>query len=239
MKALSRNCSHHSSIFVVQDYDEAIYKSSSLSNGIKNLENEVNGYNWYNGLRLEEINVSVRLKTDFYMKIRIEHIDAITPNIAVGYLKNTTYIELAIKHYVSIWGQLPGDLHTFPIHGDYSIEGNILFKGSSVFVIDWEHFSKQGGALGFDAMYLLFETLWLDGSNKKSILSHIIRMIKLLKNNNCLDLIFLNNPLAGTILFMQNNQHIWGDQFQKMPIVQYSKIDVAVIDDQINKGLAV
>lgn len=239
MKILLRNCIHHSSVFVVHEDGEAVYKSSSLPSGIKDLENEVNGYNWYNSFRSDKVNVNVELRTDYYIRLKIKHLNALAPNINNGYLKNIPYIELAVEHYVYIWSQLPSNLNTYPVHGDYSIEGNILFKDDNVFVIDWEHFSAQGGVLGFDAMYLLFETLWLNGNNSKVVLNHIIKMIRFIQNNNCLHPIFLNNPLSNIISFMQEHRRIWGEQFQKMPIVNYATSDVVKIDNYINEGLPI
>jgi len=238
VRALSRNCSHHSSIFVVEDYGLAIYKSSSLPRGVNDLKNEILGYTWYNNFREDKIRVNVELETSHYIKIKIQYIDAIVPVISKGYLENAVYIELAIKHYVSIWGGLSCDLKNHPIHGDYSIEGNILFKGEEVFIIDWEHFSDHGGRLGFDAIYLLFETLWLDGTSNSKALNHVAKMIELLKVNDCIDLFFLNSPLESVISFMRDNQHIWGEQFQKMPILRYTKNNIEKIDSYINQRLS-
>jgi len=239
MKVLSRNCSHYSSIFVVHDKGKAIYKSSSSLNGILDLENEIKGYNWYNNFRSNEIDVSVELKTNHYIKIKIQYIDALVPSINKGYLKNIDYIELAIKHYVEIWSQLPSNFNTQPIHGDFSIEGNILFKDHNVYIIDWEHFSEQEASIGFDAMYLLFETICIDRNCSKLVLNHVVKMINFLKQNNCLDDVFTNNPLKSTILFMKKNRHIWGEQFQKMPVLNFSKKSIEKIDAYLNKELSV
>ena len=233
MNILIKNCSHHSSIFVVQDENKFIYKSSSLSRGIQDLKNEISGYKWYNSFLLKKIHIGIEIETENYLRLKMNYIDARVPDVSKGYHHNINYIELAIRHYADIWGSMPSDLSGYPLHGDYSIEGNILFSNKSVFVIDWEHFSEDVAPIGFDGLYLLFETFWLDKSGNKETLNHIAEMIKFLKKRKCLAAVFEDSPLASTISFMRANRHIWGEQFLKMPIISFSDVDVMEIDEYL------
>jgi hypothetical protein len=153
------------------------------------------------------------------------------------YHLNLSYIEKVIDHYCLVWGCYSENAKV-PLHGDFSLLGNIVFiNDETPVVIDWEHFKLNVAPIGFDAMYFLFELIWFEASQTNNIsddnLTHLNKMLINLKSANCLNEIFINNPLEATRKFMLKNDNYWGSQFNKMPIMFFAKDQVDFIDNKI------
>jgi len=159
-----------------------------------------------------------------------------------GLIKNVDLIEKTIKHYCAVWNKEKAK-EFVNLHGDLSID-NILFDNTKIFIIDWEHFAENAAPIGFDVMYLLFESLWFSMNNRKNFEindteKRIINLqLKFLKNKNMLSIFFAETPLFNLKKFMIENMSIWSakniDEMRKFPILflnneQISKIDKSIV----------
>lgn len=235
MKALLRNCQHSSDVFITMQYDSIgapknVYKSSSTNTGIKSLINEFRGAKWYKSLNNNILDISVVNKTDYYYKLKSSYIDGTHRFYYDGFSKNKKYIYLMIYHYCKVWKKSISDNELFTIHGDFSID-NVIFDGSVPVIIDWEHFKENIAPIGFDSLNLIFEQLWFDKKKFNSdILFEVTKMLLLLKSENCLSQFFWKNPLSKTIDLISNHSSIWNSQASKLPVMQYTSIEVVKID---------
>lgn len=245
MIELLRNCSHGSEIatYLVSNLysEEKIIKVATTPTGVKNLESEVNGWNWYQGVRYP-CNIAplckATQKRGNYFKIEIEFIQGIKADYRKGLVKNSDSVKKAIEHYCHFWPYYPNALS--PLHGDLSID-NIIYNSNGVHIIDWEHFSLSAAPWGFDALYLLFETLWFSMRERKLPTEREINIIgcnlKILNIKNRIDPQKIKYPLRFVINFIKNNSKLWGNQLSvfpnKLPIINFTAEQVSKIDDLI------
>ena len=241
MKALVRNCLHHSNVYILEDSDEignniCIYKSSSTQQGINCLKNEYYGSLWYQKQNACNLEVSIDMETTNYIRIKSMFIKGVTYSSNSGFSKNKAYLPSILKHYCETWlKSCTDDLYT--MHGDFTI-GNIIFYNSSPIIIDWEHFKENVCPIGFDGLNLLFEQLWFEGNGKRldqSTIEDLADMIIMLQDRGALAYFFLNSPLKMLIYFIKNNLSIWNGQAAKLPVLQFSDYEVLQIDSVINK----
>jgi len=244
MISLLKNHQHFSEVFFMEEVDsfdnkKYFIKSSSSLNGINDIATELIGVAWYNSKVHHKIKYEISVQRENYIKVKYSEIKGIVPKLSKkSYLSNIKYIEKVIDHYCSVWG---GDSvkPSVPLHGDFSLLGNIVFINDDIpVIIDWEHFRLDVAPIGFDAMYFLFELIWFQTSQSNTIckhsLIHLNKMLIKLKSANCLNEVFINKPLEATIKFMLNNDNYWGSQFNKMPIIFFSKNDIDFIDNQMS-----
>ena len=137
----------------------------------------------------------------------------------------------AIDHYHFIWSDCDADVLQ-PIHGDFSLEGNILFNQSDVYIIDWEHFRLNTAPLGFDLLYMVFELIKMNTKNNQPI----DKDLSLAK-----DLIFYADSMGSLSSFYKGNyflsfleeqariNHVWSDQYNKLPTTQFSEPQIRYI----------
>jgi hypothetical protein len=250
MIELLRNCSHGSEIatYIAStlglEEKVKILKVASTVDGIKNLEAEVKGWNWYQKIRYssnEQSFCKIVKKASGYCKIEIEFIDGIKADYRKGLVRNTDTIKKVIEHYSHHWPFYPIELS--PLHGDLSLD-NIICNSKGIHIIDWEHFSKYSAPWGFDALYFLFETLWF-GMRKRKLPSKkeieiIVTNIKVLDVDNKLDSQISKCPLKFVINFINNNSKLWGKQLSvfrnKLPILKFTPEQVSTIDDSISQN---
>ena len=164
MRELIRVGQHSSEIFLTRcdNKKHRFYQKSSYSqDGIRNLRAEVKGYEWY--LDKAKLNESVEVSCDIdgYFKLTIPGFNASPCNAKITISDCFNYAIRAIDHYYDIWLSDIGSDYS-PVHGDFSLEGNILFNQSNVYIIDWEHFSPDAAPIGFDILFMVFELLKLD-----------------------------------------------------------------------------
>ena len=244
MISLLRNHQHYGQIYFFEEIDlinneKHIIKSSSSLNGIANISSELAGVDWYNSITKNKIKYEISINRKNYLKVKYSEIIGFIPQLSQKtYYSNIRYIEKVINHYISVWGNK--DKNTMaPLHGDFSLLGNIIFIDQETpVVIDWEHFKLNAAPIGFDAMYFLFELIWFETSHMNNniceeSLNHLSEMLLKLKNSNCLSKCFINKPLETTKMFMQNNSIYWGDQFDKMPIMFFNEKQIQLIDSKI------
>ncbi len=241
---LFRNCLHGNDVITYLSTDfsgeKFFYKSSYTSDGIKSLRNEVEGWSWYESrLNAEENLFSKICTTDYcsngYMRIKIKYFKGNKGEYTNGLVKNFDIIEMFIKQYLKYWSYF-NDGTSF-VHGDLSID-NIIVVGKDIFVIDWEHFSNQRLLWGFDALYLIFESLYFSIRHRnipnKSELKLIIKLIRLLNKNNHISEKYISNPLSSIIQIIEENNILWGKQLtdlrMKLPILMMDKTQINNID---------
>jgi len=246
MIELLRNCSHGSEIATYLASNlysgKKVIKAAITPAGIKNLESEVNGWNWYQRIRYPHIIAplcKITQNKNSYFKIEIEFIEGIKADYRKGLVRNSNFVQKVIKHYCHRWPYYSNALS--PFHGDLSID-NIIYNSTGVHIIDWEHFSLSGAPWGFDALYLLFETLWF-GMRKRKLptkkeINIISYNIKILNVKNKLDTQIMKHPLRFVINFINNNSKLWGKQlsvFQnKLPIINFTTEQISIIDELID-----
>lgn len=246
-KFVLRNCVHGSDLVLMQIEDEnrkplEILKSSSTPDGIKNLVSEKAGLDWYlknqTGIDASEFQFQ---QTGRYARLRMPYLDGKKYTFHHGLLKNRNAIAQVIRHYVQVWGKdsTPGKLA--PLHGDLSIDNVLFLKDGAPVLLDWEHFSLSAAPIGFDALYLLFESLWFDHPETVTLSSSarefVKEQIQFLKTNRCLDEVFGKTPLQSICHFMDQNAALWGEQFiqfrGKFPILRWSQEAREQIDRQL------
>lgn len=244
MISLLRNCVHGSDIALYRfcDADGVCYiKTSYTQNGILDLRRENAGWRWYVQTFLPEhsfpINVVetgqfFRLQTPQFPGKKYRYADGLSP-------LNKTAISTFVAWYVANW---PGTRETAPMHGDLSLD-NILFDDQP-YILDWEHFTQLGPFWGFDACYLLFETMWFH-SQQHALDPHfpfIAAQLKRLSESARLPAPILDAPLACTVSTIRDNMQLWGDQLQqfesKLPILLLTDGEIAAIDEALSSVLS-
>lgn len=245
MKALIRNCLHGSEIYLLEEIGaqgqvEAIWKSTASHSGINDLSREMAGAQWYNQRISRPIGVVVSCKTTHYLALKYEFIAGLKASYKDGYYPNRKWIASIIDHYCSIWGGVPFcEDELYPLHGDFSLD-NVIFSEMGPVIIDWEHFSEKAVPLGFDGLYLLFESLWFESKNRnpdKRSIQHLAEMIQVMLDRKCMDNQLLKNTLSKMIKFIESHLHLWGGQLleckNKLPILMFNSNVIANIDMKI------
>ena len=238
MNYLLRNCIHKNNIFILKkniNNNISMIKSSSSLDGIRSLERETIGLNWYFKNSKNQFKLNHTYYENSYYRIEIDYIDGFKPYYTNGIIKNYNYISLAIEHYIEVWNNINNTNETGPIHGDFSID-NLIFKKNNVIIIDWEHFNDGDFPIGFDALNLIFEQLWYAGSlfNSMKAINNLNKLLQSLKAKNFMNKIFYKSTLKNTIDFILANQLIWSEKGLKLPILNFSKEQIYEIDKKIN-----
>jgi hypothetical protein len=245
MIELIRNCSHGSEIatYIVTDINsrKKILKASTSSSGIKNLKNEFEGWNWYKEIRYplyKEPLCRVVQQKEKYLKIEIQFIEGIKADYRKGIKNNSELLKMIIKHYCKTW---PFNKYEYsPLHGDLSID-NIIYNSNGINFIDWEHFNLKGAPWGFDALYLLFETLWFSMKSRAKPNVDEVNIIKqnldVLNSDGKLESKLLISPLTSIKEFINENYSIWGEQLQlfrkKLPVLEFDEQQITNIEKLI------
>ena len=246
-KAIIRNSSDGSGILVGEDRDghghcRSIFKASSLPAGIRKLKTELAGYGWYNQARNRKIVVS---GTDLggYFRLEIERLPGTTPPYLDVFLPNREAISRALAHYCEIWGAQRRTGLLAPVHGDLTLD-KIILDGDSVAFIDWEHFRADALPIGFDAAYLLFESLHREvekhGAPDQESLRLIAGQLARLRRTGCLDPAFQKDPLHFLLDAIQSHRDIWEGTVceleNKLPMLRWSAAEVRRIDAAVREA---
>lgn len=249
---LLRNCTHGSEIATYLATDEfggkRIRKTSTTPSGIKNLRNELEGWQWYETLRYHSNEPICRIakQRDKYLQIHIKYIEGIKPVFQNGLERNAGAISKIVQHYCDIW---PRSFDASPMHGDFSLD-NIIINLDGVHIFDWEHFIADAVPWGFDILYLLFESLYFGmylGKHQRhkptcKEIQIISEHIKAINAYQQLHPDMLKTPLQFIKEFILTNNHLWGEQlasFQmKLPIIAFSSDKITMIDEKISSGMA-
>jgi len=223
MYQLLRNHTHGSGI-LLSLYESSdgyfVKKSSYIKAGIEDLKRELAGFTWYS----RKLNLTLDLKTTeidgVYFELKIPLLDAEKPIRRQLDKRNFNYYLEAINHYSQIWDCYDQLNMMVPVHGDYSLDGNILFVQDKPFIIDWEHFSLCAAPRGFDVLYLIFEAIKIGCGHKvpdlnllalgKKLVSHAIKV-------GALDSIFKTNTFEVFLSEQSKISYIWGEQKDKLP----------------------
>ena len=195
--------------------------------------------NWYNRYSKKRT-FKFLIKSDLpsYARIEVRRIDGIFFSFAsVNYSAHFNNIEIVILHYIDVWGNYKKKFpfsNLYPLHGDLSLSGNVLFKKGSVIFIDWEHFHINKAPLGFDALMFIYECLWFEYQDRKvfsnAVLTHSKVMIQKLIEKKLLSNLFFSKPLSKLIEFISDNSHLWGFQTQKIPILSFNESQIYFFD---------
>ncbi|MCX5658010.1 MAG: hypothetical protein NTZ48_07345, partial [Candidatus Omnitrophica bacterium] len=177
-----------------------------------------------------------------YLKIEIEFIDGIRPDYAGGLEKNAGMIKKTFEHYCDIWPHNPDSMSV--LHGDLSLD-NVIYNRSGINIIDWEHFNPNGAPWGFDALYLLFETLYFGMRYRKEPRRKEVNIIadsmKFLNAGHRLEPQAANRPLEFVKSFIVNNFKLWDEQLaafpDKLPILRFTRDQIILIDNMISSAI--
>lgn len=245
MIELLRNCSHESetSTYLVTENTRGkmILKTAASAAGIYSLKREMEGWEWYQHMRYPERNrplCRINQQKAGYLKIEIDFIEGLKADYKRGFEKNEAVIKKTMEHYCGIWPYYPDGSSV--LHGDLSLD-NIIYNVEGIHIIDWEHFSRKGAPWGFDAVYLLFETLYFGMKIRKQPssreLSFIADCIILLNRNKQLTVDFIKCPLKTVKNFIEAFPALWGKHLlaapRKLPIVSFTDDQVFSIDQFI------
>jgi len=247
MLELINNCAHNSEFYTYIDYlNNKIIKSAFTEKGINSILREYKGLKWYienSNIEIENL-YNIILQKKNYIRFEMKMLNLKKNDYNQGLIKNTDLIEKTIKHYCEVWSKEISKKNV-NLHGDLSID-NILFDNEKIFVIDWEHFAENAAPIGFDIVYLLFESLWFSMNNRKNFeindteKEFINLQLKFLKYKNMLSIFFDKTPLFSLKRFMVENMQIWSakniDELRKFPILflnneQIYKIDKSILID--------
>jgi len=244
MKAIIRNCSHGSDIVVSMILDKQlkcdhIEKTTATAMGLQILENEYRGYAWYNQFLNKNITVSLE-ENECRHCLRLGFVDGHCANYRTGLLKNTEVIKNVVMHYCDVWHRCDRSDGYVCAHGDLSLS-NVLVTRSNPIIIDWEHYSINILPVGFDALYLLFVSLYFEigkaGYPDKRMLDFISEQIAFIKKKGCLNTVYESDPLAAIMQNIRKNRVRWnlseGDIIWKLPILQWQPEIVNYIDKEL------
>lgn len=245
MIELLRNCSHGCEFRTYFDSDNNIFiKSSHTERGIKSIINEYNGLLWYikNAKKLIENFCKILVKKEKYIRLAIENIPLKKNDYHTGLSGNFEIIERALDHYCEVW-QTQKNSERVNMHGDFSID-NILYDASELFIIDWEHFKENCVPVGFDAVYLLFESLWFNMNQRNGYeiteieTDFIADNLKKIKSKDMLNKYFAENVLYNLKKFMIDNKGLWEvsneNEMKKFPVIYFTDSQIVEIDKKLN-----
>jgi len=243
MIELIRNCGHGSEHATYLATDESggrkIIKTATIPSGIKNLHNEVEGWCWYQRMRYAATQKPIcRIieERNRYFKMEIAFIDGYTLSYYKGLERNADAIRTIVRHYCDVWSRSSDPA---PMHGDLSL-GNIIMNSEGVHIIDWEHYVAGSVPWGFDVIYLLCETLYfgMRFRSKPTIgeIKIIREQLNAINTHHKLQADMIRNPLGFLREFMVQNDHLWGEQSMKFPILAFTPDQIAMIDKMIRSG---
>lgn len=240
-----RNCSHGSEIATYLTGSSSsfkyIVKVATTLSGIKNLEREIEGWNWYQKMRYQQDSgplLRVVRRASGYLKVEIKFIDGVKIDYRRGLERNAVMVKRVLEHYCEIWPKSPGNASA--LHGDFSLD-NVICNSDGIHIIDWEHFNPSAAPWGFDALYLLFETLYFGIRNRRlpsqAEIDIICSVINFLYGNSRLGIPAIKAPLRFTKDFIIGNPALWGDQLKafpdKFPVLMFTDDRVDMIDRMI------
>lgn len=243
-QSLLRNYTHSSDIILqyIELADRSFYRKSSFeSAGIDSLRREFTGFQWYlsskhvaydpNFVKFRELNG--------YAFLDIPSLPFKRLRSHLNYRQFSTYLSRAIDHYARVWPAAHVDLIQYPIHGDFSLDGNILFGDYEVFVLDWEHYNAMVGPLGFDLLYMLYEIIIIRYRHGIPNIHFLQIVSEALVYASSLDLIdatiFLGkNYLSRFLEYQRSIYFLWGNQYHKLPTNLFTPDQVNFIDTYLN-----
>lgn len=237
MLELLRNCAHGSDIAVYKvDTPNALWirKCSYTEAGFRDLCREAQGWKWYQNKSRSLPADVVFLETSGFCRLDVPYVKGHKVHLNRGLEENADVLCMAIREYTHLWKDELGSC--VPLHGDLSLD-NILITSSGVFFVDWEHFHTDAGPWGFDAVYLIFESLWFSTSGRRPR-KHELAIIRELLDQLCLsgrlDIQLRNRPLGTIRDFIHARSELWGEQLKrnpgKLPILYYDPSLVSFID---------
>lgn len=234
MRELIRVGQHSSEIFLIKCDNEkhrSYQKSSYSQDGIRNLRAEVKGYEWY--LDKAKLNESVEVSCDIdgYFKLIIPAFNASPFNAKITILNCFNHAIKAIDYYYNIWSN---DISSgrSPVHGDFSLEGNILFNQNNVYIIDWEHFLQDAAPIGFDILFMVFELLKLDckqSNPSKDQLRKIRELIEYAGSINAVSNEYKGNYFIRYLEEQERIKHLWNGQYNKLPTNQFTTNQLKIL----------
>jgi hypothetical protein len=248
MIALVRNCAHGSEVstYLVDDgHGRRFVKVALTAEGRQALLSEIAGWTWYQSRRCPARAglVCRTLRRDRHVvRIEIDALDGRQWKAADGLRANSQVVARAIDQYCAIWPANPQGLA--PLHGDFSCD-NLIDTPDGLFVIDWEHFHPDCAPWGFDAVYLLCESLYFHGMRHGKPGDECIRLVAAhihrLRTTRTLPQQVLAAPLRFTREFIRGNLGLWrGDLARhplKLPILSMPEDGVTAIDGALRAAL--
>lgn len=240
MTKLLRNCAHGSEFatwFVADQNGSRFVKVALTPDGRRALENEVAGWTWYQSWRAPTRPQICRVlrRDPHVVRIEIDQLHGRQGRAADGVAANAALLNAAIAQYCDLWpAAAEGDA---PMHGDLSCD-NLIDTPDGLFIIDWESFRPAAAPWGFDALYLLFETLYFDinrgarptEADFATVGANIVR----LHQTGRLASHALGAPLASTVNFIRTRGELWGADLArhplKLPIVRLSDADIRALE---------
>lgn len=236
MRELIRIGQHSSEIFLVRCFNvnhHYFEKSSYSLNGIRDLRNEYKGYMWY--LKYIGFNEKVKVCCDIegYFKLTIPGFNACPFKGNMTISKCFNFAIKAIDHYQKVWSR-DFDNEYYPIHGDFSLEGNILFDQNNVYIIDWEHFLPNAAPIGFDILFMVFELLKIDCGRFNPSEDKLMKIMKLIEYAISIKSIsdkYKNNFFTKYLEEQHKNREVWGNQYKKLPTNQFNADQYRIIKD--------
>jgi hypothetical protein len=238
-----RNHTHGSKIIlsICQSKGVRFAKKSSYSRGgIDELKRELAGYYWYlnqrnSGLIIENFSIE-----NSFFQIRIPFFETKGRVRKILSNENVKFYIKAIDHYRDIWCKTNDSCAMLNVHGDFSLDGNILFYEDSIFVIDWEHFSEKLSPKGFDVLYMIFEAIKIYCGTRKPdyyILNLGKNLIQYAHSVRVLDEIYANDVLGNFLVEQEKIDTIWGDQKGKVPTRQFTSEQLRIMLPHFNSLL--
>jgi hypothetical protein len=250
MKELIRNHFGGNDIAVFLERDgecvKSVLKVATTKEGIETIRREKQGWDWYlsrSNQQLQIVNRYLYEPEKCYAKIELKYIDGAKGKYWRGVRKNYGILQSTVEHYLKVWQN--EDVENCSMHGDLSVD-NIIIRNGQVVIVDWEHFNKNVGQWGFDALYLIFETLWFDakkhGLPRQAELLAVANLIKTLNRDNNLSSLQLEQPLSWTKKFILENRKLWGKEvessFTKFPVVSFTDEQALYIDKKLAELLS-
>jgi hypothetical protein len=216
--------------------NHTFYQKSSYSpEGIREIKNELAGYHWYFERAHPNLSVSLNCDKDGYANISIPTFEAWPCDHATVIDKAFKYALRAIDCYKDIWVKGNNKHNVLnPVHGDFSLEGNILFSSSDVYIIDWEHFHLEIAPLGFDILFMVFELLKMEFKNTRPTVEKLYLAKKLIMyavSKGVISSSYQNNYFSSFLVVQDDIKFIWKDQYHKLPTTQFTALQTQVLTD--------
>jgi len=210
----------------------SIKKSANTQSAIIRLKREMKGLIWYSDYTgIEHLISCVDLEN--YFSLNIKFIKGDKADYRNGYWVNRDFIDKALVRYCEIWSNSVNP--KIYSHGDFSLD-NMIFTNEVPVFIDWEHFSNSILPIGFDALNLIYEQLYIYIKKNKlneNVINKVNHQLKTLYSYDCLNECFFKTPLIKLIELIETNKNIWGNQISKLPVMKITKAQVKEFDQKV------
>lgn len=232
---LVTNCAHENGIYTYLDEASGlVIKSSYDDEGMRRLEREREGYQWYFDLVGLEGSATLQLVRNperSYARLKVTLFPGEAGDSYRTLASNKRDLLDAAAYYSAVWPRSSDGLA--PLHGDYALS-NLIKQDRGLVLVDWEHFVPGGVPWGLDLLNLLYGGLAftlagrtsLEGDDRAAFLELRRAVRRSLPARGGIEC-----SLSVLTAFISSNAPVWGGLLQKLPVMNLCAAQVEFVNE--------